>query len=66
MSPMRQLATAAVSKRPKCDTCDAAAMYDYRTAYGFWAYGCADCYRTLRLHDELGTGKGQFLVVKPS
>ena len=59
------MSTAAwVGQQPKCDTCGAPAEYDYRMRQGCWAYGCRACWRANRMYPDLGTGKGQYLVVK--
>lgn len=39
------------------------AQYDYKTTHGSWAYGCRTHYWQYRAYKELGTGKGQKLVV---
>jgi len=45
---------------PKCDFCKEEAHYDFRTIYGYWAYGCERHFK--RLGGSLGTGKGQQLL----
>lgn len=55
-----------VAALPTCDFCDVRttpAEYDFRTLFGPWANGCEEHYLMHRLHDDLGTGKGQKLVV---
>jgi hypothetical protein len=52
---------------PRCDFCFAngkhtPAEYDFRTAFGGWAYGCEAHWKWYRATEELGTGNGQRLV----
>lgn len=63
-----------VSELPRCDfaptsawpnygPCEGPARYDFKTKGGPWANGCERHYRAYRAFRELGTGKGQRLVV---
>lgn len=58
------VATVKVSHKPKCDFCGIPAEYDFRTAYGPWAYGCKGCWIVHRLFEALGTGKGAETCLK--
>ena len=40
------------------------AKYDFRTDTGQWAYGCEEHFQAHRMHETLGTGKGQKLEVR--
>lgn len=58
-----------VSKLPLCDFCkqngiNRPAEYDFKTDQGPWANGCELHHKKYRLHDTLGTGKGQKLEVR--
>jgi hypothetical protein len=64
-----------VTQLPECDICKyvgtqsekdspARALYDFRTKDGRWAMGCAPHWESHRMHEGLGIGKGQMLVVK--
>lgn len=57
--------TITVAKLPECDfaPCGQLATYDFKTKAGPWANGCAGHYRQHRAHKDLGTGKGQKLVL---
>lgn len=56
--------TTTLQTLPSCDICGEQAAYDFQTNLGGrWAYGCVECYLTLRAHDTLGTGRGQRLVL---
>lgn len=54
---------------PDCDFCKVSrrrvekAEYDFKTNRGPWAYGCEVHYQLNRLYADLGTGKGQKLVL---
>jgi hypothetical protein len=51
-----------MSTGKKCDFCekvDPPVIFDFKTKYGPWAWGCADCYTKHRLFPNLGVGKGQ-------
>lgn len=62
---------ARVARLPKCDFCrhpseggrQVPAEYDFKTSYGPWAHGCERHWITHRMYSDLGTGKGQRLVV---
>jgi len=60
--------TAVVAALPHCVFCPVGnrkpAEYDFRTLNGQWGYGCHEHYLQHRLHDDLGTGKGQKLVLE--
>lgn len=58
---------AKVAKRPDCDVCklmgvSEPALYDVATKYGPWAYVCLAHFTDPGI-GELGTGRGQWLVV---
>ncbi len=59
-----------VRKLPSCDFCDmngeqVPAEYDFPTrADSRWANGCEEHWKMHRRYPDLGTGKGQKLVVK--
>lgn len=55
--------TARVAKRPNCDICGAPAHYDAKTKHGPWAYLCVEHFASMAASHELGTGRGQRLVV---
>lgn len=62
--------TAYVSKLPECDihhydhnVLGVPATHDVRTKTGQWANVCDECRPIVALSMELGTGKGQRLVV---
>jgi hypothetical protein len=40
------------------------AVYDAKTSRGPWAYMCQSCFNTEAMFPDLGTGKGQRLVLK--
>ena len=50
---------------PKCDFCkdDTLAQYDARTLAGSWANMCKAHWKRFRMYLELGTGKGQELIL---
>jgi hypothetical protein len=56
-------ATAHVSVLPKCDFCPLTASFDFKTWLGPWANGCTAHWQMYRAFPDLGTGKGQRLVV---
>ncbi len=53
-----------VSELPQCNFCDARAEYDFAAKMGPWANGCASHWVQYRRHPELGTGRGQRLVLR--
>lgn len=60
---------ARVHTMPPCDfaqtesACDLGQdRYDFKTKYGPWANACTSHWTIHRMHNELGTGKGQKLV----
>lgn len=57
--------TAIIARLPRCDFCRTItlARYDFKTTDGRWANGCEAHYRIHRAYRELGTGKGQRLVL---
>jgi hypothetical protein len=64
---------AEVAVMPDCDFCKMnphlaekprKAEYDFRTKNGQWGYGCTAHYKLNRMHPDLGTGKGQRLVLR--
>lgn len=56
--------TAKVAKLPNCNfDCEEKAQYDFRTMTGQWAYGCKGHWVLARMHTDLGTGKGQELIL---
>jgi hypothetical protein len=57
--------TAKVARLPRCDfgSDGHLATYDFKTTQGPWANGCKDHYLEHRFYPDLGTGKGQRLVV---
>lgn len=61
---------ARVHELPECDFGhlgqDQLAEYDFRTKGGSWAYGCEAHWVAQRMYVELGTGKGQRLVIEGS
>jgi hypothetical protein len=63
--PMAKNGTVAyVDNKPKCQfthSVPVQAEYDFRTKSGQWAYGCELHWQMLRLHINLGVGKGQKL-----
>ncbi len=52
-----------VARFPNCDLCTDKARYDARTLHGSWAYMCHTDWLKWRMYAELGTGKGQELIV---
>lgn len=58
-----------VDIKPVCDihkmngNPDIEAEYDFKTYKGPWAYGCESCWKDNRAYNELGTGKGQKLML---
>lgn len=58
------ITTATITRPKKCDFCPKQAEYDFKTNQGPWAYGCEEHYLTNRYFRDLGTGKGQKLVVQ--
>lgn len=64
------LVEAKVHTMPECDFADEAQTctpdedrYDFKTKQGPWANGCTWHWQTHRMYPELGTGKGQKLVL---
>lgn len=65
----KQGTVAKVAMLPKCDFHPIHfpdrpapdAQYDFRSKDGRWGYGCVVCWRRFRMHETLGTGKGQKL-----
>ena len=59
-------ASVKVPKLPKCDFCqdETLAQYDARTTLGSWANMCEAHWKRFRMYLELGTGKGQRLLLK--
>jgi hypothetical protein len=55
-----------VYKLPTCDfhKGEHEAEYDFKTFQGPWGNGCEDAWKQWRAYPELGTGKGQHLVVR--
>jgi hypothetical protein len=60
-----------VTALPDCDICHyvlgvvhVPAAYDVKTIDGRWGYVCEDHFKTHAMYPELGTGKGQRLVMK--
>ena len=62
-----------VTKYPDCDMCKIDfrlpdikinAYYDAPTVYGSWANMCRTCYLKYRMHDKLGVGLGQQLLLE--
>jgi hypothetical protein len=60
-----------VAALPDCDLCKLApnatgnvAAYDAKTNRGPWAYLCESHWLTHRAYPDLGTGKGQRLVLR--
>lgn len=56
---------------PECDVhkyekkqYDVPAVYDAKTKTGQWAYLCQSCFDDVAMYPDLGTGKGQRLVLK--
>lgn len=50
---------------PKCSFCERKALYDFKSIIGGqWAYGCIDHWRIYRMHESLGAGKGQALILR--
>jgi len=63
---MRMGTTVKVSKLPSCDFCldkSRLAKYDARTTWGTWANLC-EFHFNMYTSKELGTGRGQELVVR--
>ena len=58
----KDLRTAEVLERPKCDFCGKPAEVDGRTRMGPWAFMCEGCYPKFGV--GLGLGRGQLLIVK--
>lgn len=65
-----------VNEAPVCDICKytgtdserqapAVATHDVKTKDGRWAFVCNNHYITHAMYDDLGTGKGQKLEVRP-
>lgn len=61
---------AKVHTMPPCDfvgedfvDCAGSDRYDFKTQVGSWANGCTAHYEYYRLYQDLGTGKGQRLVL---
>lgn len=55
---------AKVNTMPTCDFHDGCqAEYDFKTLMGPWANGCHAAWVENRRYSELGTGKGQMLVL---
>lgn len=66
---MTDMTTAEVARIPECDVCrydfhvrDVPAAYDMKLNTGPWGFVCDDHFRT-HTNRELGTGKGQKLVL---
>lgn len=64
----KDLVEVKMASLPLCDFCQIEgkreeAQYDFRTQFSSWAYGCQRHYEQHRMHPELGTGKGQRLVL---
>lgn len=57
--------TAVVDRIPKCALCSNPAVYDAKTLAGPWGYLCGQHFRA-HTTGELGTGKGQRLVLAGS
>lgn len=59
---------ARVHRFPTCNfsTDGHLATYDFKTNQGPWANACLDHYLVHRAYSDLGTGKGQRLVLLPS
>lgn len=62
---------AVVARIPDCDihkydkgVVGVPAVYDAKTIRGPWAYMCQTCWVSEAAYAELGTGKGQRLVLK--
>ena len=58
-----------VSSIPNCNFCEQNGLivpgpYDFKTAMGPWANGCATCWMLMSAYPELGEGKGQLWVTK--
>lgn len=58
-----------VREIPKCDFkqwdgCELDAEYDFAVKFGSWAFGCEAHWKKYRLHEELGIGSGQKLVLR--
>ena len=51
-----------VEQRPESEVKKAA--YDLRTNNGSWGYVCEEHRKTHAMHPDLGTGKGQRLILK--
>lgn len=52
-----------VAELPKCNWCCELAEYDFKTSMGPWGNGCQEHYVAFRAYGNLGTGRGQRLVV---
>jgi hypothetical protein len=52
-----------LTKLPLCNFCEKTAKYDFKTRTGPWAYGCQLHYEVNRAYSQLGTGKGQELIL---
>ena len=61
---LEDLTEVRVSVLPKCDFCDAQAVYDAKTVIGPWANLCEEHFKEYSPDESLGTGKGQRLVTK--
>ena len=61
----KNLTEVVVARLPECDVCGEPAEYDVKTKFrrGVWANLCEFHWPELRAYEELGTGKGQKLVV---
>lgn len=66
---MTDMTTAEVARIPECDVCkiddhvsDVPALYDMKLILGPWAFVCEAHFRS-HTNRELGTGKGQKLVL---
>lgn len=62
----QDLVEAKVAALPICNFCSEPALYDFKTKMGPWAYGCQGHFDIHRMYPDLGTGKGQKLVVEES
>jgi len=52
-----------VTRLPDCDFCGKKASYDARTTQSSWAYMCREHFLKWRMYADLGTGKGQELIL---
>lgn len=54
---------AVVAELPDCNWCGDKAEYDFKTVMGPWGNGCQEHYVAFRAYGNLGTGKGQRLIL---